>query len=66
MPTFIYIIDTLSAICVKAFLPKPIHASFLNENGCVLEFPTQFEPSKIAMDLQQIMQCFGYDVVINS
>ena len=30
----------------------------------MLEFPTEFELCKIAMDLQQIMQWFGYDVVI--
>ena len=37
---------------------------FLNEYDCVLEFPTKFELCKIAVDLQQIMQWFGYDVVI--
>ena len=30
----------------------------------MLEFPTEFELHKIAADLQQIMQWFGYDVAI--
>ena len=55
---------TVRAICVKIFLPEPIHVSSLNEYDCVLAFPTEFELCKIAMDLQQIMQWFGYDVVI--
>ena len=52
------------AIYVKAFLPELIHVSFLNEYDCMLEFPTEFELCKIAIDLQQIMQSFGCDVVI--
>ena len=32
----------------------------------MLEFPTDFELCKIALDLQQIIQWFGYDVVITS
>ena len=62
--TFIYTNDTVRAICVKVLLPEPIHTNFLNEYDCVLEFPTQFELHKIAMDLQQTTQWFGYDVVI--
>ena len=31
IPTFIYTSDTVRAICVKVFLPEPIHVSFLNE-----------------------------------
>ena len=30
----------------------------------MLEFPTEFEAHKIALDLQQIVQWFGYYVVI--
>ena len=64
VPAFIYTNQGVRAICMKAFLPEPIHVSFLNENDCVLEFPTKFELYKIAVDLQQMMQWFGYDVVI--
>ena len=64
IPTFIYTNDTVKAICAKASLPEPINVSFLNEYNCVLEFPTDFELHKIAMNLQQIMQWFGYDVII--
>ena len=32
----------------------------------MLEFSTEFGLCKIAVDLQQIMQWFGYDVVIMS
>ena len=52
------------AICAKTFLSEPIHVSFLNKYDCMLEFLTEFELCKIAIDLQQIMQWFGYDVVI--
>ena len=62
--TLIYTNETVMAVCAKAFLPEPIHVSFLNEYDCVLEFPTEFELHKIAADLQQITQWFGYDVVI--
>ena len=63
--TFIYTSETFRAICVKAFLPEPIHDSFfLNEYDCMLQFPTEFELCKITVDLQQTMQWFGYDVVI--
>ena len=64
IPTFIHTNDTVRAICAKVFLPEPIHVSFLNEYDCVLEFWTEFELHKIAVDLQQIMQWFGYEVVI--
>ena len=37
---------------------------FLNEYDCVIEFSMEFELHKIAIDLQQIFQWFGYDVVI--
>ena len=40
IPTFIYTNETVRAICVKVFLPEPIHVSFLNECDCMLEFPT--------------------------
>ena len=53
--TFIYTYKTVSAICVKAFLPEPIHVIFLNEYDCMLEFSAEFELCKIAVDLQQIM-----------
>ena len=33
-------------------------------NDCILEFPTEFELCKITVDLHQIMQRFGYTVVI--
>ena len=49
---------------MKAFLPEPIPVSFLNEYDCMLEFPTKFKLCKIAVYLQQIIQWFGYDVVI--
>ena len=64
IPTFIYTNDTVRTICAKAFLPEPIHVSFLNEYDCMLKFPTEFELCKIAMDLKQMTQWFGYDVVI--
>ena len=64
IPTFIYTNDTVRAICVKASLPEQLHVSFLNEYGCVLEFLTEFKLNKFAMNLQQITQWFGYDVVI--
>ena len=41
-----------------------VNVSFLNEYDCVLEFSTELELHKIAGDVQQIMQWFGYDVVI--
>ena len=56
IPTFIYTIDTVKAICAKASLPDPVNFSFLNEFECVLEFATDFDPHKIAMTLQQITQ----------
>ena len=49
---------------MRAFLPEPVHVSFLHEYGCVLEFSTECELHKIAVDLWQISQWFGYDVVI--
>ena len=61
---FIYNSDTVRAICAKASLPEPINISFLNEYDCMLEFSTEFELHKIAMNLQQIMQWIGYDVII--
>ena len=64
IPTFIYTIDTVRAICAKSLLPEPIPISFPNEYDYMLEFPAEFEFHKIAMDLQQITQWFGYDVVI--
>ena len=64
IPAFLYTDDTFEAICVKASLPEPINDSFLNEYNCVLEFPTDFDLHKIAMNLQHIMQWFGYDVII--
>ena len=36
IPTFIYTNETVRAICAQAFLPEPIHVSFLNEYDCVL------------------------------
>ena len=63
LPTFIYTNETVRAICVKGFLPEPIYVSFLNEYVCVLEFPTEFELHRIAVDVQLIMQWFGYDAV---
>ena len=59
IPAFIYTNETVRAICAKAFLPEPIHVSFLNEYDCMLEFPPNFNYVK-----QQWMQWFGYDVVI--
>ena len=38
IPTFVYINETVRAVCVKAFLPEPIHVSFLNEYDYILEF----------------------------
>ena len=38
IPTFIYTTETVRTICVKVFLPEPVHVSFLNEYDCVLEF----------------------------
>ena len=64
IPTFIYTNDTVREICAKAFLPEPIHVSFLNEYDCLLEFPVAMELCEIATDLQLIMQWFGYDAVI--
>ena len=64
IPTAIYTNDTVRAVCVKVFLPEPIHVSFLNGYDCMQQFPTEFELCKIAMDLQQIIQWFVYDVVI--
>ena len=61
---FIYTNDTVRAICVKASLPEQLYVSFLNEFDCVLEFSTKFELHKITLNLQQIMQWFGYDVII--
>ena len=55
IPIF-YTNETVRTICMKVFLPEPIHVNFLNEYDCVLEFPTEFELCKIAEDLQQIMQ----------
>ena len=49
---------------MKASLPEPTNASFLDEYDCVLEFMTDFKLHKIAMKLQQITQWFGYDVII--
>ena len=49
---------------MRTFLPVPVHVSFLNEYDCVLEFPTEFELHKIAGDLHQISQWFGWNVVI--
>ena len=54
IPTFIYTNETVREIYVKASLPEPINVSFLNEYDCVLEFSTEFELHKIAMNLQQI------------
>ena len=36
LPTFIYTNETVRAVCLKTFLPEPIHVSFLNEYDCVL------------------------------
>ena len=54
----------MRAFCAKLFLPEHIYVSFLNEYDCVLEFPTKFKLCRISVNLQQIMQWFGYDVVI--
>ena len=50
-------------MCVKASLSEPINVSFLNDYDCMLEFSTDFELHKIAMNLQQIKQWFGYDKI---
>ena len=50
---------------MKVSLPEPNNVSFLNGYDCVLEFLTGFALHKIAMNLQQIMQWFGYDVIIS-
>ena len=60
IPTFIYTKETIRPICAKVFLLESIHTIFLNEYDCMLEFPTEFELCKIAVDLQQIMQRFGW------
>ena len=49
---------------MEEFFPEPIHVSFLNEYDCVLQFSTEFELHKIAVEPQQILQWFGYDIVI--
>ena len=64
IPTYLYTNDTVRAICVKASLPEPINVSFLNEYDCVLELSTDFDLHRITMNLQQIIQWFGYDVII--
>ena len=64
IPAFIYTNETFRAICAKLVLPEPIHVSFVDEYDYILEFPTEFELCKIAVDLQQVRQWFGYDVVI--
>ena len=64
IPAFLYTSDTVKTICAKASLPEPINVSFLNEYDCVLEFPTDFDLHRITMNLQQIIQWFGYDVII--
>ena len=64
MHTFTHTTKTVRAVCVRVFLPEPIHVSFLNKYDCVLEFLTEFELHKVVVDLQQISQWFGYDVVI--
>ena len=64
IPTFLYTNDTVRAICAKAFLPELVNFSYLNEYDCVLQFSTDFDLHKIVMNLQQIMQWFGYDVII--
>ena len=48
----------------KHFFQNLFMLVFLNEYNCALEFPTEFEPCKIALDLQQNMQRFGYDIVM--
>ena len=64
IPTFIYTNDTVKGMYAKASHSEPINVSFLNEYCCVLEFLTEFELHKIAVNLQQITQWFGYDVLI--
>ena len=44
--------ETVRDICMKAFLPEPVHVSFLNEHDCVIEFSTEFELHKKEVDLQ--------------
>ena len=53
IPTFFYTIDTVKAICAKAFLQDPVNVGFLNEYDCVLEFATNFDLHKITMTLQK-------------
>ena len=53
----------LEQFVCKHFFQNLFILSFLNECDCMLELPTEFKLCKIAKDLQQIMQWFGYDVV---
>ena len=54
--------DTVKAICTKS-LSARTNVSFLNEYDCVLEFSTDFDLHRIVMNLQQIIQWFGCDVI---
>ena len=62
--TFIYAAEDMREICEKSFIPEPVHIRFLNEYVCVLEFSVEFQLNKKAVDFQQILQWFSYDVVI--
>ena len=64
IPAFIYTNETVRVVCTNVFLPEPVHVSLLNEYDYVLEFSTEFELPKIAVDLQHILLWFGYDIVI--
>ena len=63
IPTFVYTNETVEAICAKPS-PEPTCISFLNEYDSELEFSNNLELHKIPMDLQQITQWFGYNVVV--